>query len=217
MTQYYLSDNWYEPVSLPVEGYFRFPEAGYFISTNSDYTMRFPSGTIILPGSAIVIAQDGAGLDAAYGAGTSDFELTGTSAVVPDMINVGNNNPAIPPGGALLSNSSEFIVIFSWDGLSDIVCDVDYVTWGPAATTSRVDKTPFAIDGPDANAIPTPYNVDTPDAAQSAVVAPIGGASTARLAGAEGVEASPGGNGCCYVPPTAVEFSTWGKIKALYR
>jgi len=216
LSEYYLSDNWYEPSGLPVQGYFRFPEAGYQITTSSDYTVQFPQGTTIMPGAAMVIAPDGAVLDATYGAGTTDFEITGTDPTIPDMINVGNNNPPIPPGGALLSNSAEFIMIFSWDGMSDNVCDVDYVTWGAAATTSRVDKTPFAIDGPDADAIATPYKSDTPDAMQSAVPAPIAAASTARLAGSEGFE-SPGGNGCCFEPPTTVEYGTWGRIKALYR
>jgi len=218
LSQYYLSDAWYEPVSLPIEGYFLLPTGTYQITTNTDFCSRFPAGATIMPGGTIVIAVDGTGIDTQYGAGTADFEIENSSPNIPDMINVGNNNPPIIYPTALLTNTSELVVLFFWGGLLDNVCDVDYVTWGPATTTSRVDKTGQAIDGPDPDALPTPFKNDTPDANQSAVAAPnAANTSAARVLLPEGVETNPGGNGCCFIPPTAVQNSTWGQIKALYR
>jgi hypothetical protein len=216
LSNYYLSDTWYEPTApaLP-NAYHLLPSGLYSVGTTTDFCVRFPFGTTISPGGTIVVAMYGPGVDSTFGVGTADFEVTSVSPTIPDMINVGNY--AVSANSTTLTNTSELAVIFYWDGASDNVCDVDYVTWGSATTSSRVDKTGLAVDGPDADAIATTYNNDTADAQQSAVSSPAAGSSVARTGGAEGLETLTGGNGCIVGGPTPVEESTWGKIKALYR
>ncbi len=216
LSKYYLSDAWYEPTAAPIEGYFRLPTGTYQITTNTDFCSRFPQGASIPPGGVIVVALYGPGIDSTYGVGTADFEVTSVSPTIPDMISVGNNSPPMSAGSTTLTNSSEFVMLFFWDGASDNVCDVDYVTWGSATTTSRVDKTGQSTDGPDGDLIATAYNNDTADALQSSVPSPAAGNGVARSVLAEGVEAL-NGNGCIAGGPTVIENSTWGKIKVLYR
>jgi len=163
-----------------------------------------------------VVAPYGPGVDGTFGAGTATYEVTSVSPAGPDTINVGNHSPPIAANPTTLTNSSEFAMLFYWDGASDNVCDVDYVTWGTSSGTSRVDKTGLVVDGPDANAIGTAYLPDTPIAAQSAVTAPGAGSSVARVGLAEGAEA-PGGNGCVAGGPTATRQATWGGVKTIYR
>lgn len=210
LTNFYLSDAWFEPGPV---GYHQLPSGTLVVGTNTDFVVRFPAGAIIPAGATQVVALYGAGIDSMYGAGTADYEVTSSSGAIPDMINVSGG--PLSAGATGLTNGSEFVVLFFWDGLTDNVCDVDYVTYGPATTTSRVDKTGTAVDGPDGDSTPTPYLADTPDAAQSTVTAPGAGSSVARASGTEGVEA-PGGNGCLDVA-TPARNSTWGQVKALYR
>jgi hypothetical protein len=216
LSKYYVTDAWYEGVT-PYQGYHLLPGGTFQITTNTDFCARFPDGAEIAPGEAIVVAAYAPGVDSLYGAGTVDYEF----CLVPgyptaDMIMVGNNSPAWSAGSTTLTNTQEFIMLFYWDGISDNVCDVDYVTFGTATTTNRVDKTGVAVDGPDADAIATTYNNDTADASQSYITAAGAGSSSARTTLAEGVE-NTSGNGCVAGGPTPVEESTWGRIKALYR
>ncbi len=211
LSTYYLSDAWFEPGPV---GYHQLPTGTLVTGTETDFVARFPAGASIAAGGTIVVALYGPGVDSTFGAGAADYEVTSVSASIPDMVNVGGNT--LRAGGTTLTNGSELIVLFFWDGASDNVCDVDYVTWGPATTTSRVDKTGIAIDGPDGDAIATSYNPDTADASQSTVVAPASGSSVARTSGTEGSEALDG-NGCVSGGPTPAQPSTWGKVKGIYR
>ncbi|MCX5801890.1 MAG: lamin tail domain-containing protein [Candidatus Eisenbacteria bacterium] len=214
LSKYYLTDALY--TTGGIFSYYSYPSGTYQITTNTDFCSRFPAGASIAPGAAIVVALYGPGIDSVYGAGTADYEVTFASPTIPDMINVGNNLPVISAGATTLTNGSEFLMLFFWDGISDNVCDVDYVTWGSATTTSRVDKTGLSCDGPDIDVIATVYNNDTASALQSSVTAPAAPNSSARVLLPEGVEAA-NGNGCIAGGPTAVTTSTWGQIKTLYR
>ena len=71
-----------------------------------------------------------------------------------------------------LSNTSEVVILFYWDGASDLVTDIDYVLWG-TATSAGVDKTGISIDGPDADTTPTAYLADTPVASQATLPGPV--------------------------------------------
>lgn len=217
LTNYYLTDAWFVPTPGSPTSYHLLPTGTLQVTTNTDFVMRFPAGATIPAGGTIVVALYGPGVDSTYGAGTADYEITSVSPTIPDMINVGNNTPPIAANATTLTNGSEFIMLFYWDGESDNVCDIDYVTWGTSSGTSRVDKTGQAVDGPDADAVATPYNADTPVAAQSAVTAPGAGSSTARVAGPEGVETLVGGNGCILGGPTPNQKTTWGGLKLIYR
>jgi hypothetical protein len=205
----YLSDDWFWTTGV---GYYQLPQPGYTVTTNTDFTVRFPDGTQILPGQFLVVAVDGAAFRLAFGF-PANFEINGTDPATPDMVDVGNNAPRAV---ALITNTSEFVVLFHWDGIADNVCDNDYACWGSAtATGSPINKTGIAIDGPDPNAIPTMFLPDTPVGAQLLAVAPGAGFSIQRRECYEVPEAQPG-NGC--IPGvTPARFPTWGQIKVIYR
>jgi uncharacterized protein len=214
LTDYYVSDAWVQPAGGDAVGYHLLPTGTLVIGSNTDFLVRFPAGATIAPGETQVIALYGPGVDSTYGAGTVDYEITSVSGAIPDMINVGG--VAASANTTTLTNGSEFIVLFRWNGQTDNVCDVDYVTWGTSSGTSRVDKTGVVVDGPDGDAVGTPYLADTPIAAQSSVAAPAFGTSVARTSATESVEGAAGGNGCVDVA-TPSKPSTWGNLKARYR
>lgn len=205
----FLSDDWFTTTGV---GYHKLPAAGYLVTTNTDFTVKFPDGSQILPGQRLVVAVDGAAFVVAYGF-AANFEINGTDAGTPDMVDFGGNAPR---STALLTNGSEFVALFHWDGLADNVCDNDYVCWGISPTTgSPVDKTGIAVDGPDADAIATAYLADTPVGGQLLAAAPGAGSSIQRQECAELAEASPG-NGC--LPGVTPSLTpTWGQVKVRYR
>lgn len=209
LTNYYVSDDWY--TGAPPSCYCNVVAPGYGVAVNSDFTARFPAGSIIPAGGVITIASSGADFQLAYGF-LPDFELNATSGA-PDMLILSNN---LPLSLALLTNGSEMVMLFYWDGVSDNVCDVDYVQWGSLASGNGVDKSNIAIDGPDADAVATPFFPDTPPAAQAFAPAPPAGSSLARLECAETLETQPG-NGCIPGGPTPTLVPTWGRLKAIYR
>ena len=208
LTNYYLTDAWFSPSAGVISSYHALPTGTFQITTNTDFCSRFPAGSSIPAFGTIVVAMYGQGVDSTYGAGTANFEVTSSNPGIPDMISVGNNSPAIGAGATTLTNTSEFAMLFYWDGISDNVCDVDYVTWGPITTTSRVNKTGLAVDGPDCDLIATPYNTDTPFASQSSVPAPGLLLSVARKPGFEGPETA-GGNGCVPVVQCPLSQGYW--------
>lgn len=210
LTNYYLSDDWFTG-STPPSCYCRIVEPGYTVAVSSDFNARFPAGTVINPGQVMVIASSGADFILAYGI-PADFELNDTDPGTANMTIVSNN---LPLSLALLTNSSEMVVLYFWDGLSDLVCDVDYVQWGSAASGNTVDKSGLAFDGPDADAVASPYNSDTSPALQTYAPSPAFGSSVARAMCDEGPEGT-GGNGCTDIQ-TPTRSSTWGGLKVLYR
>jgi hypothetical protein len=214
LSKYYLTDSWFSGGS-GVVSYHSIPAGPPALGSNTDFIVKFPAGASIPAGGTIVVAVYGPGVDSTFGAGTADYEITSVSGSIPDMVNASTQN--VTANATTLTNGNEFIMLFFWDGASDNVCDVDYVTWGTSSGTSRVDKTGLSVDGPDGDALSTSYNPDTAIASQSAASAPTtAGQSTARVAGPEGAEGS-GGNGCVSGGPTQTNDSTWGKIKAFYR
>ncbi|MFO0615771.1 MAG: lamin tail domain-containing protein [Polyangiaceae bacterium] len=183
LSHYYLSDNavyygiapgtpWNPPTSNP----------------GTDFLVQFPPGTVIAPGAALVIA------------GNKTFE--NTYAKCPDLIldtvaytcANGTAAPMIVPAnggldptkqGTLLADSREMVVLFTWDGVSGTVKDVDYVTWGTTFDlgATRADKTGVAG-----------YQPDTPPAMQKPAPAPQANQSIERCLLEMG-ETSTGGNG----------------------
>ena len=183
LTDYYLSDD--EDYAL-LPGAFGAGPAPSIIS--SDFIVQFPAGATIPAGGVLVIAFDGAGFLAAFGS-AADFEIKGTDAGTPDMI-------ATDVGGfAGLTNSGENVVLFVWDGASDLVADVDMVNIGtPSATNDIGDKTGLSVDGPDADATASPYLADGFTMPQQGGD-PGFGTSTKRIAFEAGNEVAAGGNG----------------------
>jgi hypothetical protein len=117
------------------------------------------------------------------------FEDDSTADGVPDMLEA---LPGSINGQGGITNSGEVVILYYWDGLSDLVMDGDYVVWGDKV--EAVDKTGISIDGPDADTLQSTYLDDTAIASQEALPAGhSGGDSFSRTTGIEG-EAT-GGNG----------------------
>jgi hypothetical protein len=169
-----------------------------------DFHARFPNGASIAAGDTIVVAIAGSGdFLTAYGH-LPDYELYEegiTPDSVPELVEVfpGSIGRGLGTGGTNvpdLASIGESVVLFRWDGQSDLVEDLDYALWGSSSLV-RVSKTGVRIDGPDAGADSTGYLADT----DLAVQRPISttehnfGNSYQRLSADEGTEAATGGNG----------------------
>ena len=156
--------------------------------TASFFVARFPSGTI-QPGEVKVVALDGAGYFNAFGK-HADFEIKGTDENTPDMqvVRAGDN-----PGFETIKG---MVVLFQWDGQSDLVKDVDYLPWGLVAFNSVwMDKSGVQIDGPDADATASAYANDLATSQQKAWSNIPSGESLQRNGTEEIDEVSSGGNG----------------------
>lgn len=187
LTNYYLSDALYNGDN----DYINVVDGSY-TAFGSDFLAKFPDGAMIADGEFLVVATDGAGFLTEYGI-EADFELRGTSDTVADMVPPKEGDIGASAG---LSNGGESIILFYWDGASDLVQDVDYVIWGDKA--EYVDKTGVIKDGPDADTDASAYMDDTPEADQIAVSPDTpheSGKSAARQMLEEMDEVMSGGNG----------------------
>lgn len=175
-----------------------------------DFLARFPSGATIGAGEYQTLAISGSNnYNTTYGKDpTYELYEDGTAAdAVPDMIE-GLQGSINGQGG--LTNSGEVAVLFYWDGITDLVTDLDYVIWGD--TAEAVDKTGVSLDGPDADALTSTYANDTPIANQVVVSASAhgNGDSYQRQDLVEGSEVSVSGNGINGNDETSEDLSsTW--------
>ena len=201
LTNYYLSDD--EDYAL-YPGTFGAGPAPSILS--SDFIVQFPSGAIITGGQVVVIAFDGAGFITEHGF-AADYEMKGTDAGTPDMI------PSNLGATAGLTDSGENACLFFWDGLTDLVSDVDMVNLGtPSAINDIGNKTGVAVDGPDADTTPTTYLPDAYTMPQQPAD-PGFGFSTKReiLEGAN--EVNTGGNGITGHDETTENIlATWDTV-----
>lgn len=184
LTDYYLSDDEDYALLPGVSGDGPIPSIGSF-----DFIVQFPNGASIPAAGVIVVAFDGAGFLTTFGF-TANFEIHATDAGTPDMIatDVGSST-------AGLTNSGENAVLFFWDGVSDLVNDVDMLNIGtPSATNDIGDKTGLAVDGPDVGTTTSTYLTDAFTMPAQAGD-PGAGSSTKRIALETGNESSGGGNG----------------------
>ena len=137
-----------------------------------DFNARFPDGASLAAGDTIVIALGGsANYQTAYGR-LPDFELFEDGIApdsVPELVEVfpgsiakglGSANTNVVSTAGWLSDTGESLVLYTWDGETDLVQDLDYLLWG-TVTSVRVDKTGVAVDGPDAGDETTAYAADT--------------------------------------------------------
>lgn len=158
LTNYYLTD----AMNAGDNDYINVVD-GTYSAFGSDFLAKFPDGAVIKAGEFQVIASDAVGFLATYGV-EADYELLAKSATVPDMVAPKAGDIGATAG---LSNDGEVVVLFYWDGASDLVQDVDYVIWGDKA--EFVDKTGVTKDGPDADTDASAYLNDTPQANQISV------------------------------------------------
>ncbi len=174
-----------------------------------DFHARFPDGASIPAGGYQTVALAGSDdFFATYGVNPT-YELfeDGAADGIADMREAfaGSINNQ---GG--LTNSGEVVVLYSWDGASDLVQDLDYALWGDK--DEAVDKTGVATDGPDGDSDTSSYQADTAIASQDVIAGSghSGGSSFSRDDLAEGSETQTGGNGVNGDDETSENLSvTW--------
>ncbi len=157
-----------------------------------DFHVRFPAGSSIAAGEFQSIAINGANFVNTYGVQPT-YEIFNSDAAIPDMLEAYTTTIGIQSG---LSNAGEVIILYYWNGLSDLVQDVDYVVWGDK--NEAVDKTGISIDGPDPGTTQTTYLNDTSIGQQISVSSAnphVIGKSVQRLDMIENSETQSGGNG----------------------
>ncbi len=164
--------------------YFRIP-GGAPVVDSADFIAKFPAGSSIPGKGVITVALDtAANFTTTYGMAPT-FALSGGT-----MTTLSTN------GVASLTNTGELVVLFRWDGTSDLVNDVDILLAGvPTVANSLVDKSGVTLDGPDTNVTSTAYKTDARTLAAQATT-PASGKSTQRIALETGYETQTGaGNG----------------------
>lgn len=179
--------------------------ANYGGGSSGDFHSRFPTGSTITSGEYQTIALNGDadffteyGVNPTYEIDKDEF-ASGTPDAIPDMLEAvlnsifgssGDHNPG-------LTNGDEVLVLYYWDGESDLVQDSDYLLWdnGGYVPNEAVDKTGIRLDGPDAGTDSSAYLDDTPIADQHFGVSPGSGFSLHRIDYLEGSEVLTGGNG----------------------
>ncbi len=164
-----------------------------------DFALRFPAGASIEPGAYLTISlSPAADFDTNFGL-PADFAGLGDGS--GDTLNM---EPAFAGGlggSAGLSNAGEVVVLFSWDGASDLVADLDYLVWGDQNEAS--DKTDVTVGG-------STYLPDTPVADQDALPGHDNEESMQRVDATEGAEIKTGGNGLTGHDETSEDVSnTW--------
>lgn len=199
LSNYYLSDQ----SDTQGAAYYNLPTGSGFDSGNaSDFFVRFPPGATIAPGQVVTIAFDGGGFETTYGQ-AADYALRNQSGGSVQMLtHNGTAWVAVATGinvelFDVAAGDGEVLVLFHWDGATDLVQDVDYIYFGtPSSFNFQWDKTGISIDGPDADTTPTQYQPETPVAQQSTVPyqqAPNN--SIVRQDYTEGTETPNAGNG----------------------
>ena len=178
-----------------------------------DFHARFPEVASIVPGEYQTIALNGdSAFFAIYGTyPTYEIAEDGASGTdVPDMREaVPGSVQGLTSG---LTNGDEVIILYYWDGISDLVLDVDYVVYDNAGEVpdEAVDKTGIKIDGPDADTDSSTYLNDTPIPNQDLVSSPANGSSAQRMDFTEGNEIKIAGNGITGDDETSENLSlTW--------
>ena len=176
LTNYYLTDG--TDISSS-KLYYNLPiEDNYWSGSSTDFICRFPSGYTLAPGAAIKISlRDNSAYESVYGQ-TPDISLD------DDMLSVSEDSDTKGnPGAPKLHNSSETLILFYWDGSSEIVKDVDYLIWGD--NSFAIDKS--GVDG---------YLSDTPTSSQSLMPVHATNEKLVRLdKSSEGGETQANGNG----------------------
>ncbi|MCW8804793.1 MAG: choice-of-anchor J domain-containing protein [Ignavibacteriaceae bacterium] len=217
LTNYFLSDVAYDGGP---EYYYHVVQ-GLYGGTFGDFNSKFPNGATIGAGEHQIIALNGdADFFTAYGVNpTYEIDqpefLSGIPDGIPDMMETHQGSIYGPdsthnPG---LTNGDEMIMLYYWDGMSDLVGDVDYVLYNsgsPTPNDEAVDKTGVTIDGPDPGTTGSTYLNDTPVANQLSALSPTSGFSTQRFDYTEGLQVMSGGNGVTGSDETSEDMNnTW--------
>ena len=183
----------------------------------NDFHVKFPAGYVLAAGDTLAISVNGSNeYFQAYGQ-LPDFELyedASTPDTVPELEQVfpgsinggaalGETNATLLPN---LSDASESLILYSWDGVSDLVADLDFMSWG-TSTDVRFDKTGVTVGA-------GTYLADTAVASQVPVSTAQQnfGQAYARLSADEGTETATGGNGLTGHDETSENLGTTWQI-----
>ncbi len=169
-------------------------------TANSDSVLQFPPGAVIPPRSFVVVTADSdAFLTEFFGGDLGAFlnqpgspqlfeaHQDGTDDGVPDML-VRSDSTSLQPWN--LTNSGEPVILYYWDGQSDLVQDVDFITW--EKSSYMLNKTGVSIDGPDADTVPSTY---LEDAGSGTYLPEARGGTLQRVTILEPSESDAPGNG----------------------
>ncbi len=184
--------------------YFQIVDAAAFKGISTDFVVRFPAGAVLNPGAYAVVAVDGLKFKIAYGK-APDYELRSSDAAVPDMLPATTNSLGSQVG---LTDTGELLVLFSWNGVSDLVQDLDYVVWKGSSASAFAKGPTICIDGPDVDTTTSCYLADTPVTQQSALKVPQQGGSLHRCDYTESGEKKTGGNGATGHDETSEPFDS---------
>jgi len=202
-----LSDVYLTDATFTGQGYWQIVEGGGagLGGSGGDFHARFPAGLILAAGESLVIALEGSELfETAYGE-LPDLELYEEDSAaddVPEMreafpgsigIGLGSTGGNAPLSDGWLGDTGESLVLYAWNGVEDLVQDLDYLTWGTGSI--RVTKTGVSVDGPDADATPSAYLPDTATGSQASVAVHTFGKALLRTDAEETGETLTGGNG----------------------
>ena len=207
LDEYYLSD---DPQYAVLPG----AAGGEVAVGNGDAIMRFPDGATIAAGQAIVVALAEQGFRTAFGR-DPDY------ALVPDVQPSAAAMVPVADGSRTMdiNDTGEPIILFRWDGDSDLVADIDIVFVGneppaPGSDNRVPDKSAVETDGPDADATASQYAPDASLMTSMSFRASNAG-SYQRVAREEDHEARGDGNGIDGHDETSEDtLATWGQADA---
>ena len=204
LDDYYLSDD--ADYALLPEQFGAGPSP--FIGS-SDFIARFPAGASIAHNQVVVVAFNATQFMSTYGS-LPDYEIFSTDPSVPDMIEAYAGSIGF---AASLTNGGEHAVLFTWDGASDLVQDVDAVILGtPSSGNTLGNKSGVTVDGPDADAIASAYALDS-GLMPLQFADPGAGVSTKRILVEAGQELTGSGNGITGDDETSENiFMTWDSL-----
>lgn len=179
-----------------------------------DFHGRFPDGYVLAAGDSLAISVNGSiEYQSAYGR-LPDFELfedSNTPDTVPELVEVFpgsiNAGPLSGTNVPALSDIAESLILYTWDGSSDLVQDIDYLLWG-TLDGPRFDKTGVTIGS-------GTYAADTAvDGQESAASAGPGFRhALRRISADEGTETLTGGNGVGGHDETSENLATtWADV-----
>ncbi|MBW1808827.1 MAG: lamin tail domain-containing protein [Deltaproteobacteria bacterium] len=171
-----------------------------------DFAVHFPADSSIGPGEYKTISVcTAANFNTSFGQ-VPDFAVQGDGSGDTQNMVAAFANSVGPSVG--LSNSGEVVVLFYWDGSSDLIEDVDYLIWGDKA--EGTDKTDVTVGS-------STFLPDTPIADQEALdghdgspLDPNTWQSMQRSDLTEGNETTSGGNGISDHDETSEDVTqTW--------
>jgi len=168
-----------------------------------DFNARFPADAVLAAGDTITVAIAGSAAYTGNYGFAPHFELFEDGQypdTIDDMRDVfdGSINGETTPS---LTNGGEIVVLYYWDGISDLTVDIDAFIWGEGGSY-QMNKTGQSVNG-------TPYNSEAGFPELFDVIHSYD-ESFIRSDALEGAEVQTGGNGFEGADETSENvLSTW--------